>query len=315
MKARSLVVLFAAGALACGSGDGDEAGDRALLESDSGAAAGMAGSLAGTGVAGAAGTRATGAAGAGASAVGGAGASGAAGGASGRGVSGAPAAGGGGTPLAGSAGTIVGAGGTSAAGRGGSSGASGVAGAAGTGGAAGAAIGGVGGGAAGAGAAPGETGRLVGMTAAHNVVRARQMNPTPSPALPPLTWSAELATTAQAYANKLATDCSFQHSRAPGLGENLALYGGTMATPQAVTEGWAAEQECYTFGKFMQGDSCNMQCAMQKNANGCGHYTQIIWRNTTELGCGVATCASSSRTEIWVCNYKAPGNYVGQDAF
>jgi hypothetical protein len=41
----------------------------------------------------------------------------------------------------------------------------------------------------------------------------------------------------------------------------------------------------------------------------CGHYTQVVWSGTRELGCGVAR--SPSR-EIWVCNYNPPGNYIGQ---
>jgi pathogenesis-related protein 1 len=40
----------------------------------------------------------------------------------------------------------------------------------------------------------------------------------------------------------------------------------------------------------------------------CGHYTQVVWRSTRRLGCAVAHCADS---EIWVCNYDPPGNYVG----
>jgi uncharacterized protein YkwD len=229
------------------------------------------------------------------------------------GASGAPAAGRGGasgTAAGGAAGTIVGAGGTVAAGPGGAGGAAGSAGASAAAGSGGAA------GAAGATAATGETGRLVGMTAAHNAVRARQMNPMPSTSLPQMTWSAQLATTAQAYAEKLAANnCAFEHSQAPGLGENLAFYGGTMATAQQVTEGWAAEEECYTFGKFMTTDACDMQCVMEKFANGCGHYTQIVWRNTMQLGCGVAACPGSGRKEIWVCNYKNQGNIVGQSVY
>lgn len=161
----------------------------------------------------------------------------------------------------------------------------------------------------------GETGRLVGMTEAHNVVRARIMNPTPDPPLPPLKWSVEVAKVAQAYADKLATDCSFQHSMTPGLGENLAYYEGFMADPEDAVEGWAGEEECYTFGPLMRGDNCDMACTARQSSNGCGHYTQVVWRNTTELGCGVATCSGARPREIWVCNYKAPGNYIGMEPY
>lgn len=154
-----------------------------------------------------------------------------------------------------------------------------------------------------------ETGRLVGMTAAHNAVRARMHDPAPSPALEPLTWSASLAATAQAYADSLAATCAFAHSMAPGLGENLAQNQGWMSNPTEVTEGWAAEEACYTYGTFFGSDDCDAVCVAGISSNGCGHYTQVVWRNTTELGCGFATC--SNGTELWVCNYTPPGNYVG----
>ena len=41
----------------------------------------------------------------------------------------------------------------------------------------------------------------------------------------------------------------------------------------------------------------------------CGHYTQVVWKNTKLVGCGIASCGNS---EIWVCNYSPPGNYVGE---
>jgi len=41
----------------------------------------------------------------------------------------------------------------------------------------------------------------------------------------------------------------------------------------------------------------------------CGHYTQIVWRDTKELGCGVAR---GGDREIWVCDYSPPGNYQGR---
>ena len=167
----------------------------------------------------------------------------------------------------------------------------------------------------------GETGRLVGMTAAHNVVRARLMNPKPEPALPPLKWSTEIADIAQAYADELASsgpDCMerMAHSNRPGFGENLAGYSGFKAAAKDVVEGWSSEEECYTFGPISRMD-CDLTCAREEaSSNGCGHYTQVVWRGTTEVGCGVATCESRrGGDEIWVCNYRQPGNVLGREPY
>ena len=40
-----------------------------------------------------------------------------------------------------------------------------------------------------------------------------------------------------------------------------------------------------------------------------GHYTQMVWRETTALGCGEAIC---NKTLIVACNYDPPGNYIGR---
>jgi hypothetical protein len=47
----------------------------------------------------------------------------------------------------------------------------------------------------------------------------------------------------------------------------------------------------------------------------CGHYTQLVWRGTTRVGCGKATCTVNSpfgagfpTWEYYVCDYEPPGN-------
>lgn len=149
----------------------------------------------------------------------------------------------------------------------------------------------------------GETGRMVGMTAAHNEVRSQVVTSTP---IPNLTWSITIADVAQAYANQLASSgCNLVHSGNPSYGENLAWFAGQAATAADVVSAWAQEGTCYTYGLFETTDSCT--CVN----SGCGHYTQVVWRTTTEVGCGVAVCPGQTYQEIWVCNYSPPGNYVG----
>jgi uncharacterized protein YkwD len=127
------------------------------------------------------------------------------------------------------------------------------------------------------------------MLAAHNAVRS-------TVGVPPLTWSAELAGVAQRWANRLAAERRLYHHQNPHYGQNLYLISGGRATPESVVHAWAAESRDYDY----RSNSCRSRC---------GHYTQIVWRNTKQIGCAVSR---TQQTEVWVCEYNPPGNYVGE---
>lgn len=142
------------------------------------------------------------------------------------------------------------------------------------------------------------------MLAAHNAARQEV-------GVPDLTWSAELAEYAQAWANQLLREGGTLRHRSTSermmsnVGENLSgsrssAEGGAMQHPSRVVAAWVAEQADY--------DYASNSCAAGKV---CGHYTQIVWRETTEVGCGVARDADATR-EVWVCNYAPAGNFVGE---
>ncbi|MDY7224774.1 CAP domain-containing protein [Hyalangium rubrum] len=145
------------------------------------------------------------------------------------------------------------------------------------------------------------------MIEAHNQARAAA-KPTPKPALPPLQWSAEAAKTAEAY----AAQCTFEHNPHRGtLGENLAAASPGAWKTQDVVKDWNAEAAHYNLSKN--------SCAPGKV---CGHYTQLVWRNTTHVGCAKKTCTKNSpfgkefpTWEFWVCNYAPPGNFVKQKPY
>jgi pathogenesis-related protein 1 len=67
-----------------------------------------------------------------------------------------------------------------------------------------------------------------------------------------------------------------------------------------VVEDWGSEKADY--------DYATNQCTQGKM---CGHYTQIVWRNTTKVGCGVAVC-EDTKEQVWVCQYQPAGNWVGK---
>ncbi len=127
------------------------------------------------------------------------------------------------------------------------------------------------------------------MLAAHNFYRQRV-------GTPPLVWSSRLATLAQNWANYLIQTGLYKHRPDPQYGENLFEVVGPPANENQVVEAWGAERSAYDERR----NSCTGRC---------GHYTQIVWRDTRQVGCGVA---QRNRREIWVCNYDPPGNIIGE---
>jgi pathogenesis-related protein 1 len=127
------------------------------------------------------------------------------------------------------------------------------------------------------------------MLAAHNEVRARVD-------VPPLRWSDRLAARAQDWATHLLQERRFYHRPHPIFGENLFEITGGRTSPSEVVGDWASEGRDYSY----RANTCRGMC---------GHYTQLVWNNTREVGCAVA---SEPGREVWVCNYDPPGNWVGE---
>ncbi|KAK5842018.1 basic form of pathogenesis-related protein 1-like [Gossypium arboreum] len=112
----------------------------------------------------------------------------------------------------------------------------------------------------------------------------------------PMTWDATVAAYAQQYASKRIADCDLIHST--GLyGENLAEASYALSGAEAVTL-WVDEKPHYNYD------------ANQCVGGECLHYTQVVWRNSTRLGCARVKCSSG----WWfvTCNYDPPGNIVGE---
>jgi uncharacterized protein YkwD len=119
--------------------------------------------------------------------------------------------------------------------------------------------------------------------------------------VPALTWSPRLADYAQQWANTLLKGNRFEHRPDLPYGENLAEASGQQLTPERVVSMWGSENQYY--------DHDSNSCASGKM---CGHFTQVVWKGTREVGCGMARNAGR---EVWVCNYNPPGNVIGRKPY
>ena len=121
--------------------------------------------------------------------------------------------------------------------------------------------------------------------------------------VPPLRWDEALAATALRCAERLATSGQFRHCSS---GENLWMGTTGSFTPTEMADLWAAERRFYKPGAFPN-------VSRSGNWQDVGHYTQMVWRTTTSLGCA-AVAGADGRTRL-VCHYAPPGNVIGRPVF
>ncbi|MEA1893064.1 MAG: CAP domain-containing protein [Campylobacterota bacterium] len=139
-----------------------------------------------------------------------------------------------------------------------------------------------------------------------------------------LTWDDDLAQDAQDWAEYLAanfTDEDLAAGRAPHAsmfepelhefdkfqGENIYITTNSPAVNMMVTaiEAFGDEVADYNY----EDNSCDL-------GKICGHYTQVVWQDTSTVGCAeVQLGPDISYNTVVVCRYYAPGNYIGQKPY
>lgn len=135
-------------------------------------------------------------------------------------------------------------------------------------------------------------------TDAHNKARAMV-------GVPPLAWSQTL----EAAASRLVRyqrnhkNCEFASLNPGKYGANQLWAKDLAVTPSLAVESWVKEKPFYNY----KSDTCAAN-------HTCGVYKQVVWRNSTELGCAQATCTKES-TVLTICFYNPPGNVIGQKPY
>ncbi|WP_374531610.1 CAP domain-containing protein [Novosphingobium sp.] len=136
-------------------------------------------------------------------------------------------------------------------------------------------------------------GRLL---ATHNAERTRL-------GIAPLKWSPVLAQQASEWADTLAARGVFEHSKdRSGAGENLWMGTSGAYSPEQMIDAFVREGAYFRPGKFPDVSSTGKW-------QDVGHYTQLIWPATQEVGCALAR---GNGKDVLVCRYYPAGNFMGQ---
>lgn len=125
----------------------------------------------------------------------------------------------------------------------------------------------------------------------------------------PLVWSGDLAASARVWANRLASESKFEHD--PGAhalyqGENLFMGTAGFFSLEQMVDAWGEEGRFFHDGTFPNVSTTGSWFDV-------GHYSQMVWRNTTRVGCAGALGADGYYR--LVCRYSPPGNVIGQRVF
>ena len=132
----------------------------------------------------------------------------------------------------------------------------------------------------------------------HNQERARWK-------VAPLQWDEGLARAASQYASELASSGNWRHSAglsAEQEGENLWMGTRGAFRPAEMVGKWLSQRSLFVPGRFPQ-------VSRTGKWSDVGHYSQIVWRGTTHVGCAVRSSASY---DYLVCRYGPAGNVMGR---
>ncbi|KAJ9643651.1 uncharacterized protein PV06_09162 [Exophiala oligosperma] len=128
-----------------------------------------------------------------------------------------------------------------------------------------------------------------------------------------LTWSDNMAS----IAAQIAASCVYAHDTSTGgggYGQNIGAGAAPSDVPGMITnEMYNNEINWYPLPYGVEPDMTNFEK--------WGHYSQIVWKSTTSVGCatqycpnGLANTGGGVSPYFTVCNYSPPGNFGGEYA-
>lgn len=127
----------------------------------------------------------------------------------------------------------------------------------------------------------------------------------------PLVWSEKLEAQALKYAKQIARTNNYEHSNTKD-GENLAMYYEYEESDKIKTYiysdtplydasiAWYDEIKDYKYSKIKR----------YRIGPKVGHYTQMVWKDTKEVG--IASAISKNGKVYVVARYYPAGNYLGE---
>jgi uncharacterized protein YkwD len=119
--------------------------------------------------------------------------------------------------------------------------------------------------------------------------------------VPPIVWNIDMENYAVDWAIKQGENgCKMMHRPNNEYGENIYWSSGREFSPVYIVDDWGSEIKDYHGEIF------------GKSKGVVGHYTQMVWRTTTEFGCAAFKCGS---TILVVCNYNPSGNWIGKHPY
>ncbi|XP_059169427.1 uncharacterized protein LOC131951149 isoform X2 [Physella acuta] len=119
--------------------------------------------------------------------------------------------------------------------------------------------------------------------------------------IPSLTWDTKLAD----YAKDWTSGCVFEHSTG-NYGENL--FGSDPLNDNATA---LAYESAISWKSELADVDPDWECIGREPT--CGHYSQMVWRDTTAVGCAITHC--DNMPNLVSCNYDPPGNYEGEEPY